>query len=416
MRILDSKRELKGNLSWKAILALSLVAIVVIPSIRASDNSLIDELNTDRNTLHNEIPVKFTRISSHVYNAGPLKEGVSSAGADGEIIPYIEHYSDLWIRNVTTGKTTLLTHSDIDSGHAIYHPVISPDGKSVAYALDKHDTPDGGSSTAHLCILEIGKTQARIFDFNDQPQVQFFRPYQWSHDCSQLLALLFDKQDDVSIGSISTEDGTIKILKKTGKHEPFANLSIDGTVIYYDLPQEENANQADIYALDIETKDEHKLVEHRSHDRFLGRSPDGRYILFLSDRLGSTDMWCLGIDGLQTRGRPRLVKRNIGNGILPMGFSGSGAYWFGKDYGTTSGAPRDNLLERIQDDDVYVARFDPPSQKLLDLPTKIGQNMWPTWSEHGTWCCWTENVNELQIKHSASGKTRRISHKLNPAQ
>jgi Tol biopolymer transport system component len=152
-------------------------------------------------------------------------------------------------------------------------------------------------------------------------------------------------------------------------------------------------------------------VKHPADDRLLGWLPDGKGILFASDRTGSVSMWFLPISGGKAQGAPEIVKEGVEQ-IVPMGFTQSGAFYY---------AQGRQVL------DVYVARIDPQTGKISAPPDKAikrfeGANSWPDYSFDGKYLAYLSTrshsyqaalrPNILCIRSLESGKEREFITKF----
>ena len=93
--------------------------------------------------------------------------------------------NDLWVADLDGKNVKRLTSNE---GRG-FLPVFSPDGTSVAYSRYNSDSMQG-----YICILDIGETQPRMFDYKGNYWIGL---YQWSHDRSQLLAL-FENEENLT--------------------------------------------------------------------------------------------------------------------------------------------------------------------------------------------------------------------------
>lgn len=114
-------------------------------------------------------------------------------------------------------------------------------------------------------------------------------------------------------------------------------------------------------------------MEHPANDRAPVWTPDGKEVLFLSDRTGVYSLWGVAVADGRAKGFPVLVKRNVGP-ILPMGMTTLGAYYYGANNGNS---------------DVYVAELDPATGEVVSPPhlasrTLVGASRSPDWSPDGT--------------------------------
>lgn len=89
-----------------------------------------------------------------------------------------------------------------------------------------------------------------------------------------------------------------------------------------------DAHEMDIFLFDVSTGTETPLVQHPADDSVVGWAPDGRSLLFISDRRREKDVWALPIDAGQPKSEPRLVKAGIGD-VTPFGISTDGALFYG---------------------------------------------------------------------------------------
>jgi Tol biopolymer transport system component len=111
-------------------------------------------------------------------------------------------------------------------------------------------------------------------------------------------------------------------------------------------------------------------VEHPANDREPVWTPDGKEVLFLSDRTGASSLWGIAVAGGNSS--PVLLRRDVG-AVLPMGMTALGAYYYGAANGTY---------------DVYVAELDPTTGKVVTPPHPASRNLvgathFPEWSPDG---------------------------------
>jgi Tol biopolymer transport system component len=80
----------------------------------------------------------------------------------------------------------------------------------------------------------------------------------------------------------------------------------------YDFPPKEDSPDRDIFVLATNGSRETPLVEHPGNDFVLGWAPDGKRILFASDRTGVLSAWVIAVADGRPQGAPELVKSDIG--------------------------------------------------------------------------------------------------------
>ncbi len=153
------------------------------------------------------------------------------------------------------------------------------------------------------------------------------------------------------------------------------------------------------------------MIEFPAIDFVLDWSPDGKYVLFASNRTGTFDIWVQGIADGRPVGKPELIKRNIGP-IIPLGFARDASFYYCLNRGAI---------------DIYIASLDFDKGVLLKPPLKatkrfIGSNNRPAFSPDGKYLSYFSNRSlgtgrfsslVLCIQALDTGKEREIATDLN---
>jgi Tol biopolymer transport system component len=205
---------------------------------------------------------------------------------------------------------------------------------------------------------------------------------------------------------ISASDGSIRQIRDIGKEYPGKfDVSPDGRLLAYDLPQTHDTKTRDIFLLDLNENREIRLAEHPADDRLLGWTPNGQWILFASNRSDKWDAWLLGIRDGMPAGPPRLAKANLGD-VGAVGFASNGDYYF-------------SIYDLRKN--VYVARFDLAKGTVVSPPTPlqpIGKSCEPVWSPDGQHLAYTcagdGETSLIKIWSLASGQGRQFALELPP--
>lgn len=295
---------------------------------------------------------------------------LGSVAPDGRFLAFIDWDSgDLAIRNLATGENRRLTNnqswdSPSHAGFAEFAK-ISPDGKQIAYDwLNK-------ASGWELRVISVDGARGRVLYKN--AEVVYPLTSGWSPDGKHVVAGFSRADGTNQIALISLADGSARALKTTDWREP-QNMAFspDGNYIVYDFPPREDTPERDIYLLAADGSREIRLVEHPAHDMVLGWTPDGRHVLFASDRRGTNDAWAIAVAEGKPQASPELVKRDLGK-VFPLGFTRAGSYFYGLATGMV---------------DVRTAALDWQTGKVSRSPERVAQrfiggNYSPDWSPDG---------------------------------
>jgi Tol biopolymer transport system component len=297
-----------------------------------------------------------------------LEDLLGEASPDRKYISYTDWGTGgLHIYEIATGKKRQLTEKNHYG--AVLRSPWSPDSKQIAYNWNNEE------SFYDLRVINLNSSEPRVLyrDKDVYPQ-----PADWSPDGKYILAILDNppimKKDNISqVGLISVEDGTVNILEALkGRDVYYMYFSPDGRTIAYDYPRQKGSQDSDIFLYSMEEKSETPLVEHSADDRLLGWTPDGRNILFVSDRMGTPDLWLLPVEEGKAPESPKIIKKNIG-WVYPMEFALDGSFHYG---------------QLIDIRDIYIATLDKEKGKLLAPPEKlakrlVGSDFSPAWSPDG---------------------------------
>ena len=301
---------------------------------------------------------------------------------------------NLTIRELATGKRWPVTGKKTweESDEYAEEAAISPDSRRVAY-LWWNDTSDLPS----LYVVNLDGSNRKLLCKDT-----YAMPRDWSADGSRILAIVYGPPHRMVW--VSASDGSIRKIKDTGSEYPGKfDISPDGRFIAYDLPQKKGTKTRDVFLLDLRDNREIRLAEHPANDRLLGWTPNGKWILFASDRSEKWDAWLLGINDGVPSGPPRMVKANIGD-VGAVGFASNGDYYF-------------SIYDLRHN--VYVAPFDIATGTLLSPPMlmqptgKSGDQVWSPDGQHLAYSCRVNDETSLiKIWSLASGQERELNPKL----
>jgi Tol biopolymer transport system component len=300
----------------------------------------------------------------------------SSVSPDGRYYAYPDwdKGGNLAVRDLVTGESRILTE---DEGGSAYDAIWSSDCKNLAYAWDSWSE----SNISEIRVAGMDGSGSRII-FKKKKGVYTYA-FDWSPDGKHILAYftgepLSSDDESVELGLVSTEDGSIQILKTYKLTESFQSFRLikegyfspDGRSITY--TKEVKSGQSihnDIFLFSLDEKKEIPLVKHPADEYLLGWSPDGKHVLFASNRTGTIGVWAIRVSEQGTHKNPVLIKDNMGP-IMPLGVTDKGAFFYGL---------RNDLSF------IFQAEFDPESGRVIDGPEKLslpheGYNIDPSFS------------------------------------
>jgi len=284
---------------------------------------------------------------------------------DGRSLIYVDWFTqELAVRDLASGRKRLLTN------HRTGYPLsatVSNDGRSVAY----HWIP--GAWEPQLRVVGIDGTADRALIENATVELDYIIPSDWTPDDLEILTALTWMDGHESIAMVSATDGSIRTVRSLDRPRPLGGLALspDGRWIAYASGEIEAEPQSgDIFILASDGSAETRLTSHPAHDRDPVWTPDGRHLLFWSDRSGRADLWSVRIVEGAPQGEPFVVQRDLGHDSWPLGFTAQGDLFFSRNSGGG---------------DIYEVDFDPASGRIRGTPQVVvplheGRNTAPSWA------------------------------------
>ncbi|MBE3140473.1 MAG: PD40 domain-containing protein, partial [Thermoplasmata archaeon] len=236
---------------------------------------------------------------------------------DGKYIRYLDWSTgDVVQFEVASGQTSRIKNRGPwgERENYVEGYVFSHDGKQIAY--DRY-TMEG---KPQLRIRNLDCSDLRTI-YNESSTL----PFDWSPDAGSILALRGIITDNVNeLVLISTKDSSVRVLKKI-ESGPYvltrASFSPDGQSVAFSLVNEGNPPQGDIYLMTADGRNEVVVAGHPAEDELLAWTPDGKSLLFLSDRSGTWDLWTVHITGGKQQEEPELLKKDFGKDSKFLGFA-----------------------------------------------------------------------------------------------
>lgn len=300
--------------------------------------------------------------------AGSGVDAWSALSPDGQRLTFPDwETGDLALLDLGSGQKRAVTKnvSWFTSEGFAEHSVHSPDGRQVAYVWIAND------GTYELRILDVDGSNSRVI--HRSQEISYLRLADWSSNGQHILASIARKNGANQIVLFSTGDGSLRTLKSFDWRYPEKmSLSPDGRYIAYDFPPQEESPDRDIFVLATDGSRDIPVVDHPANDLFPLWAPDGRRIVFASDRTGAMGLWSLDVAGGKPMAAARLVRPDMGRS-WPMRFTRKGTFYYA-------------LQTQLQD--VYVATLDARTGSVRGVPVQasrrlVGSNRWPEWSADG---------------------------------
>jgi len=326
---------------------------------------------------------------------------------DGRHISFVDwETGDLALRDLSTGEKRRLTDKGtwFESTEFALFSRWAPDNNRLVYNWFNEDF------YFDLRIFDIESSKEHILYQNKE--VTWIDPHDWTSDSKYVLAMLSPEEQINQIVLVNVADGSVKVIKTLGRDYPEGRMffSPDGKYFAYDVPQEEDSPDHDIYLLSSDGEYEVPLVKYPAHDAVLGWTPCGEWILFSSDRTGTRDIWAIRVADGKPQGEPELIMRYMGE-IWPMGFTKTGSFYYGISPSVT---------------DAYSVAIDLEKGKILSPPEKvsqrfIGSNWSPEWSPDGKYIAYVSQrirgparvgSRLLCIRSLETGKVRELTPQL----
>jgi Tol biopolymer transport system component len=339
------------------------------------------------------------RVLTDAYRGGEVLT------ADGKYISHIDRDTgDMVQFEVASGQTSRITNKGGAAAKETpyEYQAFSRDGKQIAYdSYTKDNVPqlrirnlDG--SDLHTLYSEKG------YDV---------RPLDWSPDAGFILAsreLDYSPKGGIELTLISTADGSVRVLRSIASAWVSASFSPDGQFVAFSFVGEGSPLHGDVFLMTADGRNEIVVAGHPAEDQLLRWTPDGRSLLFFSDRSETWDIWTVRITGGKQQGEPELLKKDFGNSEV-LGFAPDGSLYY-KTY-TSFGR-------------LYNGAVDLETGKVLVPPAPIttrytGPPNFLTWSPDGRNLAYLSHPgrigpgnNILTIRSAATGEERFLSPRL----
>ena len=330
----------------------------------------------------------------------PNTDVFGAPSRDGAYLTFRDSSENIKICDLATGQIRQLTKRQ-SVNQSAYHSIPSPDGKLVAYTWYQNGRYE-------LRVVGLEGTEPRVLYSN--AETKWVQLTDWSPDGKSILAVLDRKDGTSQMALVSVRDGSVGVLKTFNERSlGRPRFSPDGRYIAYAFPQRPGSGERDIFVLALDGGRETPLVQHPANDVHPDWTPDGKRILFLSNRAGTMGAWWIQVAEGIPQGTPELVKPDLGQDIAAMGFTRNGSYYYGV---------------QTEMRDVYIAELDLATGKLVSAPGMatqrfVGSNSSPDWSPDGRQLIFLSRrapgvwgARALCVRSTETGAVRELASKL----
>ena len=243
-----------------------------------------------------------SRIRDEQVWTGPNVNTNGAISRDGRYLSAADRDSNLILHDLITGED---------------RPLIT--GSDRRYPSESAIARDGAQIAYQWVDLERRRNELRVLTFDatsvsaprtlvDDADISWVVPWDWSPDGKWIAVSLKHVDRTASMCLVSTQDGSLVELKPVDwRGATRMVFSPDGRFIAYDLAVVD-ANQRDVFIIDIDERREIPVVVHAANDVIAGWAPDGTTLLFTSDRSGSNGVWAVPVAKGAPAGAARLVK------------------------------------------------------------------------------------------------------------
>jgi Tol biopolymer transport system component len=254
----------------------------------------------------------------------------------------------------------------------------SPDGTQVVYTHHGHE----------LRVVGSHGGAPRLLWSHPDPNV-IVKPQDWARDGRVILAAVVDEAARTTrLVLVPTEGGEPRAVVSGNRDEleDEARLSPDGRFIA-GLRREGDETHVCVWASDGDQ--ETRVTEPGPEGGWALPfwSPDGNYLVFISDRMKTRDLWAVPMRDGRPRGTPLRIKQDLGRNAVLTGFTAAGQLTM---IVTGEGTPSD----------LFVLSVDPSTGEARGEITAFAKyptgHFFPRWSPDGSRVAYTSRKGQVR--------------------
>jgi Tol biopolymer transport system component len=300
--------------------------------------------------------------------------------------------SGVCVVDLASGKSILLAEG-VEANSMNLAFVWSPGGKKVVFR----------SGRGELRIVDsTGGKPEKLWSASDTETDVY--PLDWSEQTKSILIALpkgglgSTNEKNISLAILPEKGGEPRIVVSDDMSEltDWARFSPDGNSVVGMKRKEKNT---DVYVWAVDDGAETRITDHTADDEYPLWSPDGYYIVFISNRAKTTDLWAVPMAGSRPAGEPIRIQTDIGKNKIPMDITRSRHLLFL------------SMRSAGQPPDLFVLPVDPktgdaqgPMRPFAKYPS---QGMFIRWSPDGSRIAYASRRGNIQLPNAyvSSGGT-----------
>ena len=193
---------------------------------------------------------------------------------------------------------------------------VSPDGRKVGALVG-----DASRHSSYVVAATDGSGVHEVYRHQQAPSAGTRQIGGWSPDGTHFLGDITNADGFHTVGILSAADGSLQTIKNEFAIKGQGGLvsmsggmdvfSPDGKYAVFGV-RNRTSTQSEIRIVAVDGSYGAKLVDHPSSNGVIGFTPDGRHLLFQSDRSGPGGIYALAIANGRAQGEPVLIKQEPG--------------------------------------------------------------------------------------------------------
>lgn len=270
-------------------------------------------------------------MSLRALDSGSQFESPGGMSSDGRLIAFTDYYrgGSPSVYETVTKRARRLVNLEWDQPKTGFgdRAAISRDGKFVAFLW--YSTDPG---YAELRLVGADGTGMRTIVRGQG----WGAPLDWSPDGRSVLTLLrkgdpSKGQNEAELTLVAVADGSTRTLKKFQSEPSYARISPDGRWVAY------RASDGVAQVMGVDGTVDKQLFSDDPKAQLVDWTPDGKGLVFLSDRSGTRALWHAPVEEGRAAGEARLLRTGMASEIFPVGIGADGRLLFVENSGLNNG-------------------------------------------------------------------------------